>query len=120
VAIIERREAWEEDPDAFASEYREAETAEAKKIAKAIERLLKVEVPRSILEAIAQLSVSLAVDGHRSDLVARKAAQALAALNGDAQVTQAEVDEVIEMVLAHRVKAPLSGRPALEAMGRSH
>ncbi|MEA2647173.1 MAG: magnesium chelatase subunit [Chloroflexota bacterium] len=116
VAIIERREAWEEDPDGFAARYADAETEEAERIAAAIARLLAVEVPREILEAIAELSVSLAVDGHRSDLVARKAAQALAALRGVDTVTQAEVDEVIDMVLSHRVKGPLTGRPSLEAI----
>jgi magnesium chelatase subunit I len=115
VSIIERREAWEEDPDAFASQYREAEGEQAERIANAIKRLAEVEVPRPILEAIAELSVSLAVDGHRSDLVARKGAQALGALRGISTVTQAEVDEVIDMVLAHRVKGPLASRPSLEA-----
>src|SRR6202035_1535558 len=45
-----------------------------------------VEVPRPILAAIAELNVSLGVDGHRGDLVARKGAQALAALEGTAAV----------------------------------
>ncbi len=118
VEIIERREAWEEDPEAFSAGYAKAETEQAKRIATAIQRLPEVEVPRSILEAIAQLSVTLAVDGHRSDLVARKAAQALAALRGIATVTQAEVDEVIDMVLAHRVKGPMMPRTNLEAVSR--
>ena len=118
VDIIERREDWEEDPDGFAARYAAAETEVADRIASAITRLLKVDVPRQVLEAIAELSVSLGVDGHRSDLVARKAAQALAALRGVDRVTQAEVDEVIDMVLSHRVKGPLTSRPSLEAIAR--
>jgi magnesium chelatase subunit I len=116
VEIIERREAWEEEPEAFAGEYADAESAEAARIATAISRLAAVEVPRPILEAIAELNVSLGVDGHRADLVGRKAAQALAALQGTASVSEAEVDEVIDMVLSHRVKGPLSGRPSLDAV----
>jgi magnesium chelatase subunit I len=73
-------------------------------------------VPRPILEAIAELNVSLGVDGHRADLVGRKAAQALAALEGIALVSEAEVDEVIDMVLSHRVKGQLTGRPSLDAV----
>jgi magnesium chelatase subunit I len=119
VDIIERREAWEENPEAFTAGYAKAEAEQAQRIATAIERLPRIEVPRPVLEAIAELSVSLAVDGHRSDLVARKAAQALAALRGISTVTQAEVDEVIDMVLAHRVKGPLSSRPSLEAISRA-
>jgi magnesium chelatase subunit I len=55
--------------------------------------------------------VSLQVDGHRADLVGRKAAQALAAYRGVPEVGVGEVNEVADMVLAHRVKA--SGRREL-------
>jgi magnesium chelatase subunit I len=116
VEIIERREAWEENPEAFAAEYAEAESEEAARIADAIVRLSAIEVPRPILAAIAELNVSLGVDGHRADLVARKAAQALAALEGTETVSQAEVDEIIDMVLSHRVKGQLAGRPTLDAV----
>ena len=116
VEIIERREAWEEDPEGFAATYAGAESAEAARIAAAITRLSAVQVPRAILSAIAELNVSLGVDGHRGDLVARKGAQALAALEGTAAVSQAEVDEVIDMVLSHRVKGQLSSRPSLDAV----
>jgi len=115
VEIIERREAWEEDPEGFAADYAEAESAEAARIAAAITRLSSVEVPRPILAAIAELNVSLGVDGHRGDLVARKGAQALAALEGTAAVSQAEVDEIIDMVLSHRVKGQFSS-PGLDAV----
>ena len=116
VEIIERREAWEEDPEGFAADYAEAESAEAARIAAAITRLSFVEVPRPILAAIAELNVSLGVDGHRGDLVARKGAQALAALEGTAAVSQAEVDEIIDMVLSHRVKGQFSSHPGLDAV----
>ncbi|HEV3232907.1 MAG TPA: ATP-binding protein [Candidatus Dormibacteraeota bacterium] len=114
VEIVERREAWEADPEGFAATYAAAEDAEAKKIADAIQRLPSVEVPRNVLAAIAELNVSLGVDGHRADLTARKAAQALAALRGVRKVGKPEVDEVIDMVLSHRVKGPLGQRPALQ------
>src|SRR3979411_2358214 len=65
VAIVERREAWEEDPEGFSAKFAEAEGKEADMIAHAIERLQSVEVPRAILAAIAELNVSLSVDGHR-------------------------------------------------------
>src|SRR5437879_2764792 len=68
VEIIERREAWEEDPEAFAADYAEAESRQAARIADGILRLTGVRVPRPILAAIAELNVSLGVDGHRADL----------------------------------------------------
>ena len=116
VEIIERREAWEENPEGFAADYAEAESEEAARIADAIGRLAAVDVPRPILAAIAELNVSLGVDGHRADLVARKAAQALAALQGTETVSQAEVDEIIDMVLSHRVKGQLDGRLTIDAV----
>ena len=116
VEIIERREAWEENPEGFGADYAEAESEEAARIADAIVRLAAVEVPRPILAAIAELNVSLGVDGHRADLVARKAAQALAALQGTETVSQAEVDEIIDMVLSHRVKGQLAGRLTIDAV----
>jgi Mg-chelatase subunit ChlI len=114
VLIIERREKWEEDPEAFAREYAGGEADAAARIKAAIQRLSGVEVPRAVLQTIARQNVALGVDGHRADLVARKAAQALAALNGAAAVGQVEVDEVIDMVLAHRVK-PGAGHAGYEA-----
>ncbi|HEV1998221.1 MAG TPA: AAA family ATPase [Candidatus Dormibacteraeota bacterium] len=114
VLIIERREHWEEDPEGFAREYAASESEAAARIRSAIERLPSVDVPRAVLQSIARQNVSLGVDGHRADLVARKAAQALAALNGSPTAGQPEVDEVIDMVLAHRVK-PQVGHSGYEA-----
>jgi len=117
VTIIERREAWEDDPDTFGARYAAEEEAAAQRIAGAIARLPEVDVPRGILEAIAELNVAMGVDGHRGDLTARKAAQALAALRGVPAVTQAEVDEVIDMVLAHRAKNPVGGAARIQRAG---
>ena len=63
------------------------------------------------------LNVSLQVDGHRADLVGRKASQALAAYRGVPEVGVTEVNEVAEMVLAHRVKA--GGRRELGSIAQN-
>src|SRR5207249_10317219 len=57
------------------------------------------------------------VDGHRADLVGRKASQALAAYRGIGEVGVPEVNEVADMVLAHRVKA--GGRRELGSVTQS-
>lgn len=111
VEIVMRRDRFEDDPDAFMSEWREEEDAERARIAAAMSALPGVEVGRPVLEAIARLSISLDVDGHRADLVARKAAQALAALRGSSRVGTAEVAEVAPMVMAHRVRSSPGQRP---------
>jgi len=108
VEIVERREAFEEDPDAFVAVWADAERAEAERIANAITALPDVTVDRDVLVGIAALGIELEVDGHRADLVMRKAAQAVAALEGRPTVDLRDVEAVASMVLAHRVK-PLPG-----------
>jgi Mg-chelatase subunit ChlI len=64
-----------------------------------------------VLEAIARLAIMLEVDGHRADLVARKAAQAYAALEDLHLAGLAEVAAVAPMVLSHRVRTSSGQRP---------
>jgi magnesium chelatase subunit I len=109
VEIVERREAFEEDPEAFAATYEESENAEARRISRAMATLSDVAVERDVLVAIAALSIELEVDGHRADIVTRKASQALAAYEDRPAVTLHEVESVAPMVLAHRVKAAVTG-----------
>ncbi len=55
VEIVERREAFEEDPTAFAARFEPAEEAEAERISRAMSILSDVVVDRNILVAIASL-----------------------------------------------------------------
>ncbi len=109
VEIVERREAFEDDPDAFIGEHAASESAEATRIAHAISELGDVAVARAILVSIAALGIELDVDGHRADLVMRKAAQALAAYEERPTVALEDVEAVAPMVLAHRVKPAAGG-----------
>jgi Mg-chelatase subunit ChlI len=111
VEIVLRREKYEDDPEAFAAEWEDEEQRERARIDRAIAVLSEIEASRPVLEAIARLAIELEVDGHRSDLVARKAAQAYAALEGLPRVGLAEVAAVAPMVLAHRVRAKAGQRP---------
>lgn len=111
VEIVQRRERFEDDPEQFGSEWEEEEQQERDRIDRAIAALPGIQASRQVLEAIARLSIELEVDGHRSDLVARKAAQAYAALEGLPQVGLAEVAAVAPMVLAHRVRTTPGQRP---------
>ncbi len=109
VEIVLRREQFEEDPEGFIALWQDAELEEAQRIEAAIVALDSVSVPRTLLVAIASLGIELDVDGHRADLVIRKAAQALAAYHGRRQASLAEVEEVAPAVLAHRVKVSSGG-----------
>ena len=117
VQIVERREEWESDPASFSQRFAEEDAEIGIRIAEAIVRFPHVVMPAGILRALAELNVSLQVDGHRADLVGRKASQALAAYRGIAEVGVPEVNEVADMVLAHRVKA--GGRRELGSVSQS-
>jgi len=56
------------------------------------------------LLAIASLTASLNVDGHRSDLVILKAARAHAALEGRTHLTDLDIARAAELALPHRMK----------------
>ena len=120
VEIVLRREQFEADPEAFMAAFSEQEDAERDRIQRAISGLDRVEVAREILEAIARLAIALEVDGHRADLVARKAAQALSALEGRPRAGVTEVAAVAPMVMAHRIRSQPGHRPhdVAEVAGR--
>src|SRR6266478_6632184 len=117
VQIVERREEWETDPASFSQRFADRDAEIGTRIAEAIVRFPHVVMPVGILRALAELNVSLQVDGHRADLVGRKASQALAAYRGVPEVGVPEVNEVAEMVLAHRVKA--AGRRELGSIAQN-
>lgn len=113
VEIVERREQYEEDPETFTSAWDSAERDQAEHIRRAITTLTDVAVDRDILVSIAGLSIELDVDGHRADIVMRKSAQALAALEDREAVELDDVEHVAPMVLAHRVKPSHGARRTL-------
>src|SRR5213595_2294042 len=110
VAIVEKRAVWEDDPNLFYQQHSESEQAVKSQIAEAIGTFPEVTLPREILRLIAQISIALEVDGHRSDLVCARAAQAKAAYDSDEEVKVTHVSEVAEMVFAHRVHSVPFGK----------
>jgi Mg-chelatase subunit ChlI len=110
VAIVEKRAVWEDDPNLFAQQHAESEQSVRSQIAEAIQTFPEVDLPREILRLIAQISIALEVDGHRSDLVCARAAQAKAAYDSTEQVVVKNVADVAEMVFAHRVHSVPFGK----------
>jgi len=110
VAIVEKRAVWEDDPNLFYQQHAESEHAVKSQIAEAIATFPEVTLSREILRLIAQISIALEVDGHRSDLVCARAAQAKAAYDSDEEVDVKHVGEVAEMVFAHRVHSVPFGK----------
>src|SRR5476651_1480141 len=97
VAIVEKRAAWEDDPNLFYQQHAESEQSVRSQIAEAIATFPEVNLPREILRLIAQISIALEVDGHRSDLVCARAAQAKAAYDSAEKVGVSHVGDVADV-----------------------
>jgi len=104
VEIVERRDAYDHEPQEFCESYAADQQQLAKRIARARTNLRKVNVSRAILEKIAQLCADLRVDGHRGELTIMRAARALAAFEGRRSVNDSDVRRVSAMSLRHRLR----------------
>jgi magnesium chelatase subunit D len=100
--IVRRRLAFERDPDGFAGDWADADRRLAERIAGARERLDSVRLPERELMRITGACAKLGVDGVRGDIVSARAAQALAALDGEDEVTEEHVRRGAALALAHR------------------
>lgn len=104
VEIVERRERFETSPQTFLAEYAPAEQALRERIVHAANALPQIIIPRSIAELIALINIELDIDGHRGDIVMRRAAQTYAAYLGLPEVTAEHVYTIAPLALAHRLK----------------
>src|SRR5215469_1642940 len=110
VEIVEQRAGWETDPVGFYERHAAGEEEVRGRIAEGISTFPEIDLPRSILRLIAQLSIALEVDGHRSDLVCARAAQAKAAYDSATVVELGHVTDVAQMVFSHRLRTAPFGK----------
>lgn len=104
VDIVERREGYDRDRDAFCRSYDADQEQLRKRITRARGNFTKINMDRKILEKVAQLCADLKVDGHRGELTIMRAARALAAFEGRRTVTEEHVKRVSAMALRHRLR----------------
>lgn len=105
VELLKRREAFDANPEAFRSAYKEAESALGQRIADARERLPEVAIARHLLGFIAEICTRNHVAGHRADIVIARAACAFAAWEGRSDVNADDILKVAPMALLHRMRA---------------
>jgi Mg-chelatase subunit ChlI len=103
--IMERRIAFETNPADFIGRWQAQEKQLSDQIATARELVDRVRYSRRDLAAIAGLTSSMKVDGHRADLVILRGAQAHAALQGREYINDQDILLGAELALPHRVKA---------------
>lgn len=102
VKIMERREDYEKNPEKFQENFKEKQQEIRQKIIAARKILEEVEVPRELMEAIAQLCMDIGVDGHRADIAILKTAKTIAAYNNQTKVNENHVKEAALLVLGER------------------
>ena len=104
VEVVRRRDAFEREPMAFAEKWKKEDERVRKKIVAGRGRLHDVNVSESARARAAQLCMALGTDGLRGDLTLIRAARALAALQGDADVGDHHLRRVAAPALRHRLR----------------
>ncbi|WP_322005405.1 ATP-binding protein [Paraburkholderia tropica] len=103
--IVKARLAFDANPQAFCASHEAAQHELSQRLRAARVALDALAWSDAVHERAAQRCVDAAVDGLRADLVMLRAARALAAFEGAAQITPDHVDAVADAVLAHRRRA---------------
>ena len=104
VQIIEQSEAFKDDPEAFYARAQTEQESLRRKLTRARRLSGRVSLSRELLRRIAELCRQLKIDGHRGELTITRAARQLAALEGRAEVSGADVRRVAAMSLRHRLR----------------
>ena len=102
VEIMQRNVAFEQDAERFRQEWLPQEQALSAQIQKARQLVDSVAFTTRDLLIIADLTSSMEVDGHRSDLVILKAARAQAAFEGRTRINQSDIALAAELALPPR------------------
>jgi magnesium chelatase subunit D len=110
VEAVQRRLAFDDDPDEFNAAWLPHDQALAERLA----ATSSGEVPADLLFAISQLCVAMGCDGLRADLVISRAAAALAGWEGRRVATIEDVRRVAPLALAHRRRRSPFDDPGVE------
>ncbi len=104
VQIVEERTAFDQDPNTYLEQHRDAQGELQQKIVNAQTLLKSVTIDHDLRVQISQACAELDVDGLRGDIVTNRAARAIAALEGRTEVTVDDIRRVIVLCLRHRLR----------------
>lgn len=110
VEIVQRRERFERDAVRFADEFSAEQKALRGRLVRARRLLPEVQFGHELLMMVAELCLTLGVDGHRGELTIVRSSKALAALEGRRVVVPGDVSRVAVMALRHRLRKDPLGR----------
>jgi magnesium chelatase subunit D len=114
-AVMERRMAFERDPDRFATEWSPEETTLQTRIVNAREDVKSIQYSSEMLNHISTLVCERGVRSLRADLAVMRAAIAYAALEGDSVIEPRHIETVLHLALAHRVRDNQRSSPPPQA-----
>lgn len=102
--IITRRLAFERDPQAFARSFEPESEALRRRLAQAQERLGAVRIGEPMLRLAAEIASEAGCSGQRGEILLAELARALAAWEGEPEVSAGHVQEAAGFVLPHRMR----------------
>jgi magnesium chelatase subunit I len=102
--VVKRRLSFERDPDAFVQKYEPQQQAIRDRLLMAKEIVTDMDVDDILIDTAVKISLTLGVDGHRSDLTLVKTSLAFAALNGQNKVKREHVMKAARLSLPHRMR----------------
>lgn len=104
VEVIKRRLLFEASPDTFIETYDTENQILRSKVMKARRLLGQVEISDCLLETVADISITLGVDGHRPDITMLHTVKAMAAFDNRIEVTREDLREAVSLVMPHRMR----------------
>ena len=120
VEVIRRRAGYEDDHETFMARWRRADGRLRSKILRARDTLAEVATPEAALEDCAAICIALGSDGLRGELTLLRAARALAAFEGDGEVSRAHLRRMSVPALGHRLRRdPLDETGSASRIARS-
>ena len=104
VQVVDQRGQFDTDPVSFLTQFQGQQQGLQAKVVAAQERLGSVEMDPDLRLKISEVCGQLEVDGLRGDIVTNRAARALAAFEGRAEVNDDDVARVVACCLRHRLR----------------
>lgn len=104
VDVVRRRDSFERNRAAFVETWRHEEDKLRQRLATAQANLEGIEVPDGVVTKCAELCIALGSDGLRGELTLIRAGRALAAFEGEREMTLAHMSRVAAPVLRHRLR----------------
>ncbi|MBT3650070.1 MAG: magnesium chelatase ATPase subunit I [Rhodobacteraceae bacterium] len=104
IAVIERRDAFDQNPKRFLSKWKPEELNVRAAITDARAALAKIKKTKAVLRDCAELCLALGADGLRGELTLLRASRALAAYEGQTSIQRAHLKTVAPLALSHRLR----------------